>query len=178
MKQTVKETTKSTARNVGKLQVTTPSDREIAMTRVFDAPRSLVFDAFTKPELLKRWLGVRGGWTFAVCEVDLKVGGAYRYVWRGPKGQEMGMGGVFREIVRPEKVVATEKFDDPWYEGEALDTMTFVERGGKTTATTTVLYVSRQVRDAVLKSPMERGVAESYDQLDQVLASKSTRSDK
>jgi uncharacterized protein YndB with AHSA1/START domain len=167
MKQTVKETSK----NAAKLQVTTPSDREIAMTRVFDAPRSLVFDAFTKPELLKRWLGVRGGWTFPVCEVDLRVGGAYRYVWRGPKGQEMGMGGIFREVVRPERVVCTEKFDESWYEGEAVDTMTFVERNGKTTATITVLYSSKAARDGVLKSPMEKGVAEGYDKLDEVLTS-------
>jgi uncharacterized protein YndB with AHSA1/START domain len=157
-------------KNVGELQITTPSEREIAMTRVFDAPRSLVFDAWTRPELLKRWLGVRGGWSFAVCEVDLRVGGSYRFVWR--KGEaEMGMGGVYREIVRPERLVATEKFDDPWYEGEALDTTVFVERGGKTTATTTVLYSSREVRDAVLKSPMDRGVAESYDKLAEVLGS-------
>lgn len=166
MKQSLKETTKNAAR----LQVTTPSDREIAMTRVFDAPRSLVFDAFTKPELIKRWLGVRGGWTFALCEVDLKVGGAYRYVWRGPKGQEMGMGGVFREVVRPERVVCTEKFDESWYEGEAIDTMTFLERNGKTTATTTVLYSSKAARDGVLKSPMDQGVAEGYDKLDEILA--------
>jgi uncharacterized protein YndB with AHSA1/START domain len=168
----------NTAKNVGRLQVTTPSEREIVMTRVFDAPRSLVFDAWTKPELLKRWLGVRGGWTFAVCEVDLKVGGRYRFVWRGPEGITMGMGGVYREIVRPERLVATEKFDEPWYEGEALDTMVFVEHGGKTTTTTTVLYASREVRDAVLKSPMDRGVAESYDKLDEVLASTPARSAK
>lgn len=161
---------KDSVRNVGKLQVSTPSDREIAMTRVFDAPRNLVFDAWTKPELLKRWLGVRGGWTFAVCEVDLRVGGAYRFVWRGPTGTEMGMGGIYREVVRPERLAATEQFDDPWYEGEALDTTTFVERAGKTTATTTVLYASREVRDAVLQSPMERGVAESYDKLAELLA--------
>jgi uncharacterized protein YndB with AHSA1/START domain len=158
-------------KNTGILQVTTPSEREIAMTRVFDAPRSLVFDAWTKPELLKRWLGERGGWTFAVCEVDLKVGGTYRFVWRGPDGTEMGMGGVYREIVRPERLVATEKFDDPWYEGEALDTTVLVEKDGKTTVTTTVLYKSQQVRDAVLKTPMERGIAESYDKLAEVLAS-------
>ena len=178
MKQNVKDTAKPTVKNVGKLQITTPSDREIAMTRVFDAPRSLVFDAFTKPELLKRWLGVRGGWTFALCEVDLKVGGLYRYVWRGPTGKEMGMGGVFREIVRPERIVCTEKFDDPWYEGEAVDTMTFVERDGKTTATTMVLASSKAVRDSVLKSPMDKGVAESYDKLDEVLASISARREK
>ena len=157
--------------STGKLEITTPSEREIAMTRAFDAPRSLVFDAWTRPELLKRWLGVRGGWTFAVCEVDLRVGGAYRFVWRGPKGNEMGMGGVYREIVRPERLVATEKFDDPWYEGEALDTTVFVEKDGKTTASTTVRYASQEVRDAVLRTPMATGVAESYNKLDEVLAS-------
>ena len=162
----------NTVKNMGKLQVTTPSEREIAMTRVFDAPRSLVFDAWTKPELLKRWLGVRGGWTFAVCEVDLRVGGSYRFVWRGPTGAEMGMGGVYREIIRPERLVATEKFDEPWYEGDALDTTTFVERGGKTTAATTVRYASQEVRDAVLKTPMLTGVAESYDKMAEVLASR------
>ncbi|MEO8090884.1 MAG: SRPBCC family protein [Gemmatimonadales bacterium] len=162
---------KNQGKDAGKLQVTTPSDREIAMTRVFDVPRDLVFDAWTKPELLTRWLGVRGGWTFAICQVDLRVGGSYRFVWRGPSGVEMGMGGVYREVVRPERLVATEKFDQSWYEGEALDTTTFVERDGRTTATTTVRYASREVRDEVLKSPMERGVAESYDNLDEVLAS-------
>jgi uncharacterized protein YndB with AHSA1/START domain len=165
-------------KNVGKLQVSTPSDREIAMTRVFDAPPSMVFDAWTKPELLTRWLGVRGGWTFAICQVDLRVGGSYRFVWRGPGGAEMGMGGVYREVARPDRLVATEKFDESWYEGEALDTTTFVEQDGKTTATTTVRYASREVRDAVLKSPMERGVAESYDKLDAVLASTPARSGK
>ncbi|MDQ5857051.1 MAG: SRPBCC family protein, partial [Acidobacteriota bacterium] len=143
-------------KNVGKLQITTPSDREIAMTRAFDAPRKLVYDAWTSPELLKRWLGVRGGWTMAVCEIDLKVGGKYRYVWRGPTGNEMGMGGVYREVVPGERIVATEKFDDAWYEGEAVDTTTFVEEGGKTTVTTTVLYSSNEVRDGVLRSPMEK----------------------
>lgn len=157
--------------NTATLQVTTPSDREIAMTRVFDAPRCLVFDAWTKPELLKRWLGVRGGWTFAVCEVDLKVGGAYRFVWRGTGGDELAMGGVYREIVRPERLVNTEKFDDPWYSGEALDTMVLVEQDGKTTCTTTVRYESLEARDGVLSSGMETGVAESYDKLDELLAS-------
>jgi len=160
-------------KNAAKLQITTPSDRELAMIRSFDAPRGLVWDAWTKPELLRQWLGVRGGWTFAVCEVDLKVGGKYRYVWRGPSGAEMGMGGVFREVAKPERLVATEKFDESWYEGDAMDTTTFVERGGQTTVTTTVKYASKAVRDAVLKSPMESGVAESYNKLDEVLALRS-----
>jgi uncharacterized protein YndB with AHSA1/START domain len=157
--------------DTGTLQITTPSEREIVMSRVFDAPRNLVFDAWTKPELLERWLGVRGGWSMVVCEIDLKVGGAYRFVWRGPDGAEMGMGGVYREIVSPERLVATESFDDPWYPGEAVDTTVLVEEGGKTTATTTVLYESEEIRDAVLESGMARGVAESYDMLAEYLAS-------
>jgi uncharacterized protein YndB with AHSA1/START domain len=153
------------------LQITTPSEREIVMSRVFDAPRNLVFDAWTKPELIKRWLGVRGGWSMVVCDVDLRVGGAYRFVWRGPDAAELGMGGVYREIVSPERLVATESFDEPWHSGEALDTIVLVEDGGKTTATTTVLYESEEIRDAVLESGMARGVAESYDMLAEYLAS-------
>ena len=156
--------------STGTLQVTTPSDREIAMTRVFDAPRRLVWDAHTKPELLKRWLGVHRGWTLAVCDIDLRVGGAYRYVWRGPDRADMGMGGVFREIVAPERMVATEKFDESWYPGEAVDTTVLVEQGGRTTLTLTVRYESREARDAVLKSPMEQGVAAGYDKLAELLA--------
>jgi uncharacterized protein YndB with AHSA1/START domain len=160
-----------TETETGTLQITTPSEREIVMSRVFDAPRSLVFDAWTRPELLERWLGVRGGWSMVVCEVDLRVGGAYRFVWRGPDGAEMGMGGVYREIVPPERLIATESFDDPWYPGEALDTTVLVEEGGRTTVTTTVLYESEEIRDAVLESGMARGVAESYDMLAEYLAS-------
>ena len=159
---------KSTA---GSLKVTTPTDREIVFTRVFDAPRKLVFEAYTKPALLKRWLGVFGGWSLAVCEIDLKVGGSYRFVWRGPDGNPMGMRGVYREIVPGERIVSTEAFDEPWYEGEAVGTVVFAEQGGKTTLTTTMRYASKQVRDAVLKSPMEQGMAASYDQLAEVLAS-------
>src|SRR5260370_36564073 len=84
-------------KNPGTLKVTMPTDREIVLTRVFDAPRHLVFDAFTKPELLKRWFGPRG-WSLALCEVDLRVGGTFRYLLRRPDGNEMGMRGVYREI--------------------------------------------------------------------------------
>lgn len=153
------------------LQVTTPTDREIVMTRVFDAPRDLVFDAWTKPELLKRWLGVRNDWTFAVCEVDLRVGGAYRFVWRGPERAEMGMGGIYNEISRPERLVSTEEFDTPWYPGDAVDTMVLTERHGKTTCTVTVRYATKEARDGVLQSGMETGIAEGYDKLDELLAS-------
>lgn len=162
-------------KNTGTLKVTTPTDREIAMTRVFDAPRRLVFDAWTKPELLKRWLGVFGGWSLEVCEIDPKMGGAYRFVWRGPDGSRMGMRGVYREVVPPERLVATESFDDPWYPGEALDTTVLVEQGGKTTLTTTVLYESREARDIALRSDMEHGVAASYDTLAELLASAEAR---
>jgi uncharacterized protein YndB with AHSA1/START domain len=155
-----------------KLQITTPSDREIAMTRVFDAPRRLVFDAFTKPELVKQWLLGPPGWTMPVCEIDLRVGGQYRYVWRRESsGKEMGMGGVYREIVPQERLVCTELFDEAWYAGESLITTTLVEQGGRTTMTSTMLYVSQEVRDGVLKSGMESGVAASYDRLAELLAS-------
>lgn len=158
--------------NIGNLKLTTRGDREIVMTRDFNAPRTLVFDAFTKPELLKQWLLGPPGWTMPVCEIDLRVGGAYRYVWRQTSdGREMGMGGVYREISAPERVVATEKFDEAWYPGESVGTLVLVEQGGKTTVTQTKLYQSREARDAVLKSGMEKGVTASYDRLDEILAS-------
>jgi uncharacterized protein YndB with AHSA1/START domain len=156
--------------NTGKLKVTTPTDREIVMTRVFDAPRRLVFDALTKPELLRQWLLGPPGWTMPVCEIDLRVGGAYRYLWRNADGTEMGMRGLIREIVVPERLVATEKFDQPWYPGEALATNVLTEEGGKTTLTLTVRYESRETRDAVLKTPMAQGVAAGYDRLEELLA--------
>ena len=151
--------------------MTTRGDREIVITRAFDAPRKLVFDAFTKPELVKQWLLGPDGWSMPVCEIDLKVGGKYRYVWRHVKGHEMGMGGVFREIVPPERIVSTEKFDESWYPGEAVGTVVLTEEGGKTTLTQTVQYQSREAREAVLKSPMESGVAAGYDRLAELLAS-------
>jgi uncharacterized protein YndB with AHSA1/START domain len=155
--------------NTGTLKVTTPTDREIVMTRAFDAPRSLVFDALTKPELLKRWFFGPPGWSLVVCEIDLKVGGGYRYVWRGPDGADMGMRGVYREIVPPERVVQTESFDERWYPGEAIGTLVLVEQAGRTTLTLTVRYESREARDAVLKTPMEHGVAVNYDRLAELL---------
>ena len=158
-------------RTSGTLEVTTPSDREIAMTRVFDAPRRMVYDAVTKPELVRRWLGVFGGNIMEVCEIDLRVGGKYRYVWRMPDGSKMGMGGVYKEIVPPERIVCTEVFDEAWYPGEATDTLTLVEKDGKTTMTVLVRYASKEARDAVLQTPMDQGVAAGYDALDAVLRS-------
>src|SRR5215210_6281000 len=109
--------------NTGTLKVTTPTDREIVMARDFAAPRQLVFEALTTPRLLERWLLGPPGWSMVVCEVDLTVGGKYRYVWRHDRDRtEMGMGGVYREIVPPERIVQTESFDQSWYPGEALST--------------------------------------------------------
>jgi len=148
------------------LEIAAFGEREVVMTRVFNAPRHLVFDAMTKPELVKRWLLGPDGWTMPVCEIDLRVGGRYRYVWRrASNGKEMGMGGVYREIVPPERLVHTELFDEAWYPGESLITSTLIEQGGRTTLTTTMLYVSQEARDAILKSGMERGVEASYDRL-------------
>jgi len=155
----------------GALQVTTRGDREIVMTRSFNAPRTLVFDAFTKPELVRQWLLGPPGWSMPVCEIDLRVGGKYRYVWRHDSGNEMGMGGVYREIVVPERIVSTEKFDQSWYPGEAVGTIVLVEQGGTTTITQTVMYDTREARDAVMKSPMESGVAAGYDRLEKLLVS-------
>jgi len=161
------------------LQVTTPSPREIVMTRTFHARRQLGFDAFTKPELIRGWLGRRGD-EMTVCDVDLRAGGAYRYVWHlradehGRRG-ETGMGatfreiGTFREIDPPERVICTESFDD--YPGEAVISRTFVEQDGRTTVTATCLYESQKVCDAVIASGVERGARESYHRLAKLLRS-------
>jgi uncharacterized protein YndB with AHSA1/START domain len=155
-------------KNTGTLQVTTPTDNEIVLTRVFDAPRHLVWDAFTQPELLKKWFGPRG-WSLSVCEVDLRVGGGFRFVLRGPDGNEMGMRGVYRELSRPGRSVHVETFDD--YPGESIVTAVFTEQNGKTTLTATVEYPSREIRDIVISTGMEHGAAESYDKLAELLAS-------
>ncbi|MEW5849380.1 MAG: SRPBCC family protein [Myxococcota bacterium] len=157
--------------NTGKTKVTTPSDREIMITREFNAPRALVYDAYTRPELIRRWLGVQPGWSMAVCEVDLRVGGTYRYQWRGPDGMSMGMRGVYWEIVPREKLVSSEKFDEAWYQGDAMGTVEFRENAGRTTITTTIRYDSQEIRDAVLKSPMEQGMAAAFNTLEELLAS-------
>ena len=152
------------------LTVTTPSDREIALTRQFNAPRALVFDALTKPELVKRWMLGNMGASMPVCEIDLRVGGTYRFVWRNPDGNEMGMTGVYREIMRPERIVNTQRFEAAWLPGEFVLTTTLTESGGKTTFTSTTLYDSQETRDKILKSGMESGASASYDRLAEVLA--------
>ncbi|GLS31560.1 Uncharacterized conserved protein YndB, AHSA1/START domain [Mesorhizobium albiziae] len=153
------------------VEVTTPSDREIRMMRHFQAPRDLVFDAWTVPALLKRWLHGPEGWKLAVCQIDLTVGGALRYIWVHDDGRSMGMSGVYREIVRPERIVATELFDEDWTGGEAIDTVVLTEQAGRTLLTQTVLYVSREARDGALATGMADGVEASFSQLDRLLES-------
>jgi uncharacterized protein YndB with AHSA1/START domain len=153
------------------LDVTTPSDTEVLMSRAFDAPRELVFDCWTKPELIRRWMFGPDGWSFAVCEVDLRVGGAYRFVWRSSDGEEMGLGGVYHEIVRAERLVSTERYDQDWTGGETLGTVVFAEHGARTTVTTTIRYASKEARDAALRTGMEQGMAMGYDRLAAVLRS-------
>jgi uncharacterized protein YndB with AHSA1/START domain len=150
-----------------KLSVTTPSDLEIVLTRSFDAPRELVFEAHTKPEHIKRWWGPRA-FDMPVCEMDFRPGGAWRYVhWAD--GEEYAFHGEYLEIVPPEKIVWTFEFEGmPGH--VATETMTLTERDGKTTITTHSLYPSREDRDAMLQSGMEEGASESYDRLAELLA--------
>jgi uncharacterized protein YndB with AHSA1/START domain len=139
-------------------------------------PRELVFDAFTKPELVRRWLLGPEGWTMPVCQIDLNVGGTYRYLWRKQStGQEMGMSGEFREIVRPARLVATERFDEAWYAGDAVDTTVFLQQGDITKVTLTVLYQSKEARDMASKSGIEHGMIAGYNRLEQVLSSLPTQ---
>jgi uncharacterized protein YndB with AHSA1/START domain len=144
------------------LILTMPSDREVVLTRVFDAPRRLVFEAMTKPEHLKNWFGPHSC-PLVEAQVDFRVGGTWRYILRGADGRSMGMKGVYREIAPPDRLVSTESFDD--YPGESLNTVTLTEQDGKTTLQVRVLYESQEIRDAVLSSGMEHGAGETYDRL-------------
>jgi uncharacterized protein YndB with AHSA1/START domain len=153
----------------GSLRVATPGDTEIVLTRSFAAPRDLLFRALTEPALLVRWYGARG-WNLVECEIDLRVGGARKLISQGPGGERMGQRGVYREISAPDRLVFTEVFDDQSYPGESLITQVLAEQAGRTTLTSTVRYASRAARDTVLRYPMARGVAESYERLDAVLA--------
>ena len=152
------------------LKITTPSDLEIAMTRVFDAPRHLVFDAMTRPEHVRRWFGC-AEFSLPVCEIDLRVGGAYRYVMRMPNGIDNTLQGIYREVVRPERVVFTERFSMPGFSSDEYQvTSTFAESGGRTTLTTTILHNSKENRDGHLNSGIEKGVEPAYDRLAEVVA--------
>ncbi len=145
-----------------------PNEPTIITRRTVDAPRALVFDCWTKPEHMRRWLGPRA-LTMISCEVDLRVGGGYRYVHRAPDGQEYAFRGEYREIVRPERLVATFVFE-LFPEAEALETLTLEETNGKTLVTTHTLHRTLQARDGHLNSGMEAGMVEGYGRLDELLA--------
>jgi uncharacterized protein YndB with AHSA1/START domain len=158
----------------GTLKITTPSDLEIIITRAFDAPRHLVWQAMTRPELIRSWLFLPPGWKMIRCDEDVRVGGAYRWEWAGPDGNiAMAMGGVYREVIPNQRLVRTEKFDFgcPPQAGEQLATLEFVEQRGGTLVNITVLYPSKEARDAALASGMERGMAAGYDRLEELFAS-------
>jgi uncharacterized protein YndB with AHSA1/START domain len=158
--------------STGKLKVTTPSDREIVMTRVFDAPRRLVWEAMTRPDLLRRWVYYPPEWQMTVCEADVRAGGRFRWGWTGPDGQPaMSISGDFREVVYPERIVHTETMElgcaGPL--GEMVATLSFAEQGEKTFFTLHMLFPSKQARDGALASGMEHGVAAGYDKLEAML---------
>jgi uncharacterized protein YndB with AHSA1/START domain len=165
----------STAANNASFKVSTPSDREIQLTRLFDAPRRLVFEAMTKPEHVKRWWGCLGeGYSVPVCEIDLRPGGRWRFVNRHPKG-EAAFHGVYREIAPPDRLVFTEIFEE-FPDSESVVTAVFTEEGGKTRLTATVAYPSVDVRDMVMKSGMAEGAGISYDRLEDLVAELKARS--
>jgi uncharacterized protein YndB with AHSA1/START domain len=154
--------------NAAIAKITTPSDREIQITRVFDAPRELVFEAYTNPELVPRWLLGPEGWSMPVCEIDLRPGGAWHYVWRQTDGATMEMRGVYREIVPPSRIVTTESWGGDW--PETVNTLELSEHNGKTTLKMTILYTTTEARDAALKTGIEAGIGMSFARLDKYLA--------
>ncbi len=150
--------------------VSLPSPTEILIERDFDAPLPLVFAAFTRPDLVRQWLTGPDGWTMPVCEIDLRVGGRYRYVWaNAARGQQMGLGGEFRAVEPDRRIVATERFDEAWYPGEAIGTTEFSERDGRTRVAILMRYESTAARDTAKFSGMETGMAAGYDRLERLL---------
>lgn len=155
------------------LQVSTPGDREILVEREFAAPRSLVWDAYSRPELLRRWLLGPPGWEMTVCESDLRVGGAFRHAWRHASGSEMVMSGTYREVAAPERIVSADRFTMGCdaQAGEQLSTLTLTPRGDHALMQVLINYPSPEARDAALASGMEHGMAAGYARLDGLLAS-------
>ncbi len=155
--------------------VTTPSDREIRVTRTFDAPRERVFEAWTTPSILKQWLFGPDGHSLESCEIDLRVGGALHYLWRLPDGKRMGLSGVFREVKPPDRLVHTEQFDPDWTGGETLVTTDFIGQAGRTRVDVLIHYPSREARDGALQSPMAEGMEMGYARLEKILLAKVAR---
>jgi uncharacterized protein YndB with AHSA1/START domain len=164
------------AMTIEKAQVTMPSDHEVTVTRSFKAPRALVFRAHTEPDLVRRWMLGPPGWSMPVCEMDVRVGGSYRWRWRSDTdGKEFGFAGTFREVQPPSRLVHSERYDPGTVgdafpsNGEAVVTTTFVEEGGITTMTTVIDFGSQEARDAAVKTGMTDGMEQSYQLLDRVL---------
>ena len=159
-----------------KAQVTLPSDREVKVVRSFRAPRALVYRAYTEPPLMKRWLLGPPGWTMPVCEMDVRVGGHYRWQWKSDEGsQQFGFSGTFREVDPASRIVHSEKYEPgtvggPYPGPEAIVTISFIEDGGVTTVTTLIDYGSKEARDGAMQSGMTDGMEMSYQLLDQLLS--------
>jgi len=151
------------------VKATMQGDRELVVTRTFDAPRSLVFQAWTTPKYLQRWMLGPEGWSMPICEIDLRPGGAWHFVWRKTDGMEMEMRGVYKEVKPPERMVSTESWGGPW--PETVNTLVLTETDGITTMTLTILYVSKEARDEALKTGMTKGMELSFQRLEKVLAS-------
>ncbi len=149
------------------VRITMPTEREVVVTRRFRAPRHLVFDALTRPALLARWMFALGR-TLSVCEIDLRAGGTYRLVFRGPGRKDVGVHGVYREVSPAERLVNTEEWDG-WDAGETLVTNTLTERAGQTTLTITSRFPSREVRDAVVAAGLKDNAELVYSALESLL---------
>lgn len=152
------------------LSVSTPTDLEIVVERMFDAPADLVFDCYTTPDLVRRWLTGADEWSLSTCEIDLRVGGTYRYVWSGPDGESMGMTGTFHEVEPPVRLVTTERFDDDFGMGKMLITTVFHAEGDRTRLSQTILCESKTHRDTAVATGMTEGMGMSFDSLDALLA--------
>lgn len=158
-----------------KAVVELPNDTTVEVTRSFNAPRELVYEAYTTPALMKRWLVGAPGWTMPICEMDVRPGGTFRWRWRSDEeGTEFGFHGTFREVEAPARLVHTETYDPGSIGGsmggEALITLTFTEAGGVTTLAMTIAYDSKESRDMALSTGMTDGMEMSYQQLDALLA--------
>jgi uncharacterized protein YndB with AHSA1/START domain len=158
----------SATNDTGATTFATPSDLEICATRTFDAPRALVFDAWTKPEHVPNWMTGPDGWSMPVCEIDLRVGGTWRFVWRRDDGGDMEMHGVYREIAPPERLVATENWGGDW--PETVNTLMLAEEAGRTVVTQTTLFPSMEARDAALETGFRSGMTLSFNRLAAYLA--------
>ncbi len=151
------------------LAVSMPSDRELSVARAFAAPRTLVFDCWTRQDLVKQWLSGPPGWSFVTCAIDLRVGGQYRFVWEDQGGKTLGVTGIFREIARPGRLVSTELFDQDWTGGETRVSILLTEDEGATTLKQTILYSSQAARDGAAGSGMTQGMETGFQKLAEFL---------